>query len=86
MRICKHIDNQKNQKLSTKNSSGYRGVSFYKNKWRATITINKDSIFLGCYDTPEEAAKRYDEVSIMFHGEFGKTNYPIDRIKLQGVE
>ena len=75
LRICSHRQNQLNQKLSRRNTSGYRGVSKYGKKWRAYISINGNDLFLGYFKTPEEAAKAYDQKSMEFHGEFGKRNY-----------
>lgn len=43
-------------------SSKYVGVKHHRNKnWVARITINKKLIHLGCFDTEEEAAKKYLE-------------------------
>lgn len=43
------------------NTSGYRGVSWYKplNKWVANICVKGKAIYLGYYDTPEEAHEAY---------------------------
>lgn len=51
---------QQNMKLTTKNTSGFVGVSQRKNgKWRAHITIMNKFIALGVFDTPEQASKAY---------------------------
>ena len=51
---------QQNMKLTTKNTSGFVGVSQRKNgKWRASIVIKQKFIALGVFDTPEEASKAY---------------------------
>lgn len=41
------------------NSSGYRGVSPYRGKWRATISTDRKQSTLGVFDTPEEAHAAY---------------------------
>lgn len=48
---------QRNQRMNTRNKSGYTGVHFdkAKNKWLASIAVNHKTIFLGRYDTIEEA-------------------------------
>ena len=48
--------------LMNTNSSGYRGVTFKKdrNKWDSRITINKKTITIGRFNTALEAAKAYD--------------------------
>ncbi len=45
----------------SKNTSGYRGVSWIeeKNKWRAAININKKVHFLGYFNKVEDAAEAY---------------------------
>ena len=50
-------ENSQNQKLSIKNTSGFKGVTFCKdrNKWMAFITIDGILINLGRYDTIEDA-------------------------------
>lgn len=48
-----------NRPMRRTNTSGYEGVEFSKNTlkhWQCIITINKKSIYLGCYETPREAA------------------------------
>lgn len=78
LRVCTIRQNQQNQKLSERNKSGYRGVSYYKtrNKWRALISgSDGEVVFLGYFSNPEEAAKEYDKASMIYHGEFGKRNF-----------
>ncbi|HDC3361961.1 TPA: AP2 domain-containing protein [Staphylococcus aureus] len=41
-------------------SSKYKGVRLYKNKWRASITINGKRIHLGSFDKESDAAKAYN--------------------------
>lgn len=51
--------NQENLALKKNNTSGFRGVSWIKNrkKWRAGIEHNGKSIYLGYFDTAQEAAE-----------------------------
>lgn len=62
----------RNAKVSTRNTSGFKGVSFHKKDkmWRARITINKKVHWLGNFETPELAAKAYNEAK----GKFSITN------------
>lgn len=39
--------------------SGYRGVYPSNSKWIAKITVNKVPVYLGTFDTPEEAHAEY---------------------------
>jgi hypothetical protein len=47
----------RNRRLSDRNTSGHKGVRWYKQiqKWFAQITVNKKQIYLGVYDSVEEA-------------------------------
>jgi hypothetical protein len=56
-----HLANCHNQKQQRHNSSGYKGVSYdaSRNKWKAAIKEKQKSIFLGRFDTPEEAFDAY---------------------------
>lgn len=50
------------RRIHKHNTSGYRGVSFYKsaNKFSAEITVNNKKIRLGMYTLALDAAKAYD--------------------------
>tara|TARA_R110000796_G_C14258651_1_gene399623 strand:- start:24 stop:521 length:498 start_codon:yes stop_codon:yes gene_type:complete len=49
--------NQHNRKINSNNKSGYKGVSWYASysKWKAKIDLENKTVFLGYYNTPEEA-------------------------------
>lgn len=51
------------------NTSGYLGVYFHKQnkRWVAAIKVNKKSIHLGQFSTPEEAHARYLEAKRQLH-------------------
>ena len=59
------------------NTSGYKGVYFYKpsGKWNAQCQ-NKT---LRSFDSPLEAAKAYDGMAFAIYGSFARTNFPIQR-------
>ena len=50
--------NFQNQKIGSRNTSGYTGVAWnaLTNSWRSYIGLNKKLIYIGLYPTPEEAA------------------------------
>jgi len=60
LRIVSKSENQWN---TSKSENG--GVGFHKasNKWRARITINNKSIYLGVFETRSEAQKVRDEAA-----------------------
>jgi hypothetical protein len=63
-----------NVKKNSRNKSGYKGVSFNKekNKWRAAIRVSGKDILIGYYKTPEEASTAYQKTSAAHHGSFYK--------------
>ena len=61
-----------------KKRSGYKGVSFDKNRglWRASIACCGKREFLGHFGDKREAAKAYDRAAIQYHGQFASLNFP----------
>ena len=57
LRYATHQENSRNAKISSKNTSGVKGVVFSKksNKWRAIITIDYKRIHLGYFVDLEDA-------------------------------
>lgn len=54
----------------------YRGVSYTHDKYiQAQIRINGHNTYLGIFDTPELAAKAYDEAAKKHHGTKAKLNF-----------
>jgi hypothetical protein len=76
LRICTHSDNMRNCKISIKNTSGYKGVSFVKknNTYKSAIKFNKRTIYLGYYIDPIDAARAYNTAAIKYFGEFANLN------------
>jgi hypothetical protein len=58
LRLCTQAQNCQNLKLSIKNRSGVRGVSWdaRQGKWQAIVKLNYIANYLGAYSTVEEAA------------------------------
>ena len=75
LRICTCEGNAQNHKRRRDNTSGYKGVSYWKrdNNYISQIGYKGKLIFLGYYDTAEEAYAAYCEASKKYHGEFGRT-------------
>ena len=75
LRVCTIQENTRNQKRGKKNTSGYKGVSWNKErqKWYATIKTSDKCLFLGRYDDIKDAYNAYCEASKKYHGEFGRT-------------
>lgn len=62
------------RKRKTTSKCGYTGVYKENNRFRAVISINRKSVHIGMYDTAEEAAMAYNEMSVKLYGENGKVN------------
>lgn len=80
LRLVSMDQNAINRKLSSRNKSGFKGVSFRKDtgKWRACISKNGVLIRIGNYETKEQAARAYDKKAIKLHGEYAVLNFPLD--------
>lgn len=78
LRQCNNSNNQMNKIKSVNKSSIYKGVSFIKriNKWEVKIQINGKPKLVGRYYDEIIAAKKYDEMAIINHGEFARLNFP----------
>lgn len=76
LRLCKHINNMKNQKLNKNNTSGYKGVYYNKttNKWWAEIHYNNKKIWLGSYIELNDAIKARKEAETKYFGEYMRTS------------
>jgi hypothetical protein len=68
LRLVNETGNAENVRRPNKrNKSGFMGVIFYQNKWRASITINHKTKWLGDYATPEKAHQIYLDAKRSYH-------------------
>ena len=73
LRICNNkANNRHNRKKLKTNTTGYKGVFKDKNKFRSSISVNNKRIYLGYFDTAEEAYEAYCNAAGEFHGEFAR--------------
>ena len=76
LRFVTRRENQRNQSLSSKNTSGVTGVCFLKarKKYMTQIRVDGENIFLGRFETLEEAAAARAEANLKFnfHNNHGK--------------
>lgn len=76
MRLCSGRENARNRIGTAR--SGYKGVyqSRHGNRWYASIRAEDRTHRLGAFETPEAAARAYDEAAVRFHGDFARLNFP----------
>jgi hypothetical protein len=72
IRVCSQSQNCMNKKVQSNNTSGYRGVSFHKtkNKYQATIMVNRKQVYLGTFNTALEASEAYQIAAKKLFGKF----------------
>ena len=83
LRLCSTSDNARNRGLRSDSQTGYKGVSHRPSHGvyiaRIVPRPNSKRLFLGKFETAEEAAAAYDRAAVLYHGEFARTN------KMMGV-
>ena len=80
LRLATIAENSRNVGCNSRTKTGYKGVSLYtKNHmagWYAVrLRCNKKNYFGGYFKDPIEAAKKYDELAKVHHGEFAYLNF-----------
>lgn len=73
LRIADNSQNSANSKRSLRNTSGFKGVSPHRNKWRAYIKKDQKYIHLGNFGTPQEAHAAYCEAAQRLFGSFARS-------------
>ena len=76
LRLVTTQQNTMNHGVSTKNTSGFTGVSFDKDKmkWVASITVNYKNIFLGYFSNIEDAKRARQRAENKYFGDFSYKN------------
>lgn len=81
LRFVTRSENMRNRSVSSNNTTGVTGVYFFKarKKYTAQIGVNRKLIFLGYFDTLEEAAAARAEANLKYkfnnnHGK-GRARY-----------
>lgn len=71
--------NTQNSRIRSDNTSGYKGVVWHKQggQWAVSIMVEPGkSINRVGFVSPEDAAKKYDELARIYFGEFASLNFP----------
>ena len=73
LRLASDSENSYHRKRRSNNKTGYKGVHQRENgKYRAYITVEKQKVNLGTFETKEEAYAAYCEAARRFHGDFAR--------------
>lgn len=67
LRVVGRNENMQNQGLHKRNTSGFRGVSEFKNRWRARISVNGKDKYLGRFKDKESAYEAYLKAAAKYH-------------------
>jgi hypothetical protein len=72
LRLCSNAENQRNVGISTRNTSGFKGVHLDKStgNWRVRPTLNGKAVHVGTYKNKLDAVAAYRKFCIENHGEF----------------
>ena len=74
LRLCTNAENGRNRKKNRNNTSGYKGVFKFRDRWLARIGVDMKSVHLGVFKDKKEAALAYNEAAIKYHGKFALIN------------
>lgn len=72
LRICTQQQNNMNRTMNSNNTSGIAGVSWHKGnrKWGAKIQVAGKQIYLGYYQTKEQAVEARRRAELEYFGEY----------------
>lgn len=68
LRRATRVQNRVNTRY--RNKSGFKGVHKIGTRWQAAIGVKRGKIYLGMFDSPDEAHEVYCLAAVLLHGEF----------------
>lgn len=78
LREANDSQNSRNSSMPSNNKSGYKGVSWQKDKKKWVVRFHTESSykFLGYFACPTVAAMQYDRFARLHYKEFARLNFP----------
>lgn len=76
LRYCTRGEAQRNRHKHACAGSRFKGVAYdrVQLRWRAHIRVDRKQIYLGRFQTEEEAAAAYNRAALEHHGEYARLN------------
>lgn len=65
-----------NRRNNLSSRSRFKGVYQFKGKWRASIRVNREAIYLGQFESETDAAQAYDAAARVTFKDFACVNFP----------
>lgn len=79
LRPCSPAENRRNSRVNRSSRTGFKGVTICPSgRFAARIRIARKDIWLGRFDSKEEAARAYDAAAVRLFGAFARPNFPSD--------
>ena len=74
LRLATDSENHANTRAPKSNTSGLKGAHWnrFRGYWQSSITVQGRSLFLGRFETKEEAHAAYAAAAASIYGEFGR--------------
>ena len=87
LRMCTHHQNSMNKTKTSKNTSGYKSISWNKEKkkWHARIKCNGKNIHIGYFENIERARESYNQKASELFGEFAYLEPPREKLKIKFI-
>lgn len=75
LRVATLSQNAANRPTTSKERD-WKGIYPHGNRWKARIKLEGQNVYLGSFQTPQEAAYAYDVAAKRLFGDFARLNFP----------